>query len=153
MNLPASTSCELALEPPARLAPRMGAGPGRILVMDDEASIRMLAVNMLTFLGHDVAVVDNGRTAVEQYTRALKTGEPFDAVILDLIVPGGVGAREAMELLSEVDPAVNAIVVSGYAQDPAMTEYRDYGFKGGHLQAVHARRTEQRPSRRHGHGQ
>jgi DNA-binding NarL/FixJ family response regulator len=58
------------------------------------------------------------------------TGEPFDAVILDLIVPGGAGAREAMELLSEVDPAVNAIVVSGYAQDPAMTEYRDYGFKG-----------------------
>ena len=98
--------------------------------MDDEASIRLLAVNMLTFLGHDVSVVDNGRTAVEQYAHALKTGEPFDAVILDLIVPGGAGAREAMELLSEVDPGVNAIVVSGYAQDPAMTEYRDYGFKG-----------------------
>ena len=130
VNLPASTSCELALEPPARLVPRMGGGPGRILVMDDEASIRQLAVNMLTFLGHDVSVVDNGRTAVEQYAHALKTGEPFDAVILDLIVPGGAGAREAMELLSEVDPGVNAIVVSGYAQDPAMTEYRDYGFKG-----------------------
>ena len=130
VNLPASTSCELALEPPARITPRMGGGPGRILVMDDEASIRLLAVNMLTFLGHDVAVVDNGRTAVEQYAHALKTGEPFDAVILDLIVPGGAGAREAMELLSEVDPGVNAIVVSGYAQDPAMTEYRDYGFKG-----------------------
>jgi PAS domain S-box-containing protein len=130
VNLPASTSSELTLEPPARLAPRTGGGPGRILVMDDEASIRMLAANMLTFLGHDVAVVDNGRTAVEQYTHAMMTGEPFDAVILDLIVPGGAGAREAMELLSEVDPAVNAIVVSGYAQDPAMTEYRDYGFKG-----------------------
>jgi PAS domain S-box-containing protein len=130
VNLPASTSCELAFEPPARLTPRMTGGPGRILVMDDEASIRLLAVNMLTFLGHDVSVVDNGRTAVEQYAHALKTGEPFDAVILDLIVPGGAGAREAMELLSEVDPGVNAIVVSGYAQDPAMTEYRDYGFKG-----------------------
>ena len=130
VNLPASTSCELALEPPARITPRIGGGPGRILVMDDEASIRLLAVNMLTFLGHDVSVVDNGRTAVEQYAHALKSGEPFDAVILDLIVPGGAGAREAMELLSEVDPGVNAIVVSGYAQDPAMTEYRDYGFKG-----------------------
>ena len=130
VTLPASTSSELTLEPPARIAPRTRTGPGRILVMDDEASIRMVAANMLTFLGHDVAVVDNGRTAVEQYTRALRQGEPFDAVILDLIVPGGAGAREAMELLSEVDPAVNAIVVSGYAQDPAMTEYRDYGFKG-----------------------
>ena len=49
--------------------------------------------------------------------------------MLDLIVPGGMGAREAMELLSEVDPAVKAIVVSGYAQDPAVTEFRDYGFK------------------------
>ena len=130
VTLPAATARELALEPPVRLAPRTGAGPGRILVMDDEASIRLLAVNMLTFLGHDVAVVDNGASAVEQYANALKTGEPFDAVILDLIVPGGAGAREAMELLSEVDPAVNAIVVSGYSQDPAMTEYRDYGFKG-----------------------
>jgi PAS domain S-box-containing protein len=130
VNLPASTSSELTFEPPARLTTRTRGGPGRILVMDDEASIRMLAANMLTFLGHDVAVVDNGRSAVEQYTHAMMTGEPFDAVILDLIVPGGEGAREAMELLSEVDPAVNAIVVSGYAQDPAMTEYRDYGFKG-----------------------
>jgi PAS domain S-box-containing protein len=130
VTLPASTSSELPLEPPTRVAPRTGGGPGRILVMDDEASIRRLAANMLTFLGHDVAVVDNGTTAVEQYTHALMTGEPFDAVILDLIVPGGAGAREAMELLSEVDPAVNAIVVSGYAQDSAMTEYRDYGFKG-----------------------
>jgi len=130
VSLPASTSPELALAPPARVTPRTGTVPGRILVMDDEASIRMVAANMLTFLGHDVAVVDNGRTAVEQYARAMKTGQPFDAVILDLMVPGGAGAREAMELLSEVDPAVNAIVVSGYAQDPAMTEYRDYGFKG-----------------------
>jgi PAS domain S-box-containing protein len=130
VNLPASTSAELPLASPPRVAPRTVPGPGRILVMDDEASIRTLAANMLTFLGHDVAVVDNGRTAVEQYTNALHNGEPFDAVILDLIVPGGAGAREAMELLSEVDPEVNAIVVSGYAQDATMTEYRDYGFKG-----------------------
>ena len=153
VNLPASTSCELALEPPARLTPRMGGGPGRILVMDDEASIRMLAVNMLTFLGHDAEVVDNGTAAVEQYARALKTGEPFDAVILDLIVPGGVGAREAMELLSEVDPAVKAIVVSGYAQDPAMTEYRDYGFKAVIAKPFTLEELNSDPSLRHGHGQ
>ncbi len=128
VNLPASFSGEVA-EPAASVASSGIVGKGRVLVMDDEASIRTLAVNMLRFLGHDAEVVSNGSAAVEQYRRALKTGQPYAAVILDLMVPGGMGAREAIERLTEIDPSVNAIVVSGYAQDPVMTEYRDYGFK------------------------
>ena len=128
VNLPASFSCEVA-EPVASVRPTGIVGKGRVLVMDDEASIRTLAVNMLKFLGHDAEVVNNGSAAVEQYRNALKTGQPYAAVILDLMVPGGMGAREAMQRLTEIDPSVNAIVVSGYAQDPVMTEYRDYGFK------------------------
>ena len=67
--------------------------------------------------------------AVERYLQALEAEEPFDAVLLDLVVPGGMGGRETIERLSEVDPKVKAIVVSGYAQDPALTEFRDFGFK------------------------
>jgi two-component system cell cycle sensor histidine kinase/response regulator CckA len=104
-------------------------GRGRILVMDDEASIRTLASRMITSLGHEAEVVDDGTAAIEQYMQALKTGQPFDAVILDLVVPGGMGAREAIARLSTVDPAVKAIVVSGYAQDSAVTEFREHGFK------------------------
>jgi CheY-like chemotaxis protein len=119
------SSSELLVE---HAAPASFAG-GRILVMDDEAGIRSLAVRMLNRLGHDVEAVDDGMAAVERYTRALKSGNPFDAVLLDLVVPGGMGGRETMELLNEVDPSVKAIVVSGYAQDPAVTQFHEYGFK------------------------
>jgi PAS domain S-box-containing protein len=102
----------------------------RILVMDDEPILRTLAVNMLTYLGHDAEAASDGTAAVEQYRQALDTGRGFDAVILDLIVPGGMGGRETMQRLTEIDPAVTGIVVSGYAQDPVVTRYREHGFKG-----------------------
>ncbi len=125
IELPALSTSELVVE---HAAPASLAG-GRILVMDDEAGIRSLAMRMLNRLGHEVEVVDDGMAAVERYTRAFKSGNPFDAVLLDLVVPGGMGGRETMELLNEVDPGVKAIVVSGYAQDPTVTQCRDYGFK------------------------
>jgi CheY-like chemotaxis protein len=127
VNLPAAMSQEwdVALDPvkPA------GRRKGRILVMDDEMSVRTLTTNMLRFLGHETAVVSEGLAAVRRYKRALAAGYPFDAVILDLTVPNGIGGREVMELLNELDPGVTAIVTSGYAQDPVMTNFRDYGFK------------------------
>jgi PAS domain S-box-containing protein len=93
---------------------------GRILVMEDEPAVGDIAFNMLNFLGHDVHVVHDAQTAVEHYRDALASARPFDAVMLDLIVPGGIGGREALSLLSEVDPAVKAIVVSGYTRDAAL---------------------------------
>ena len=84
---------------------------------------------MLTFLGHQAEVVTSGGAAVEQYKRALQKGRPYDAVILDLMVPGGMGGKEALERLTEIDPAVNVIMASGYTQDPVMTEFEEYGIK------------------------
>jgi CheY-like chemotaxis protein len=109
-----------------RVAP---GGRGRVLVMDDEPAIRVVAANMLRYLGHDVEVVDSGAAAIDHYTRALENGQPFDAVLLDLVVASGMGGRETIERLTELDPGVSAVVVSGYAQDSLLTEYRDYGFK------------------------
>jgi two-component system, cell cycle sensor histidine kinase and response regulator CckA len=105
-----------------------GHGRPRVLVMDDEASIRTLTANMLEFLGYDAEIVDNGSAAVERFKRAVGNRRPFDAVMLDLVVPGDMGARETIGHLTEVDPAVRAIVVSGYVQDTAVSSYRDYGF-------------------------
>ena len=94
--------------------------------MDDEVSIRTLALNMLEFLGYEAEVVDSGSAAVERFARAHKQ---FDVVMLDLIVPGDMGGKEAIQRLAGINPAVKAILVSGYAQDSVMTEFRDYGFQ------------------------
>jgi PAS domain S-box-containing protein len=103
-------------------------GSGKILVMDDEEMIRDLASEMLSTLGYDTVVVQDGCEAVEMYREALSSGEPFIAVILDLTVPGGMGGREAAEKLQELDPGVRAIVSSGYSTDPVLSNYREYGF-------------------------
>ena len=94
--------------------------------MDDEVSIRTLALNMLEFLGYEAEVVDSGSAAVERFARAHKQ---FDVVMLDLIVPGDMGGNEAIQRLAGINPAVKAIFVSRYAQDSVMTEFRDYGFQ------------------------
>jgi PAS domain S-box-containing protein len=105
-----------------------GRGRPRVLVMDDEPSIRTLAANMLEFLGYDAEIVDNGSAAVERFKRAVGNKRPFAAVMLDLVVNGDMGARETIDHLTGIDPAVRAVVVSGYAQDAAVSSYRDYGF-------------------------
>lgn len=103
-------------------------GSGRILVMDDEKVIRDLAERMLRRLGYEVCSAGDGAEAIRLYKEAGETGQPFDAVILDLTVSGGMGGKEALKKLLEIDPEVKAIVSSGYSNDPVMAEYRLYGF-------------------------
>ncbi len=105
-------------------------GEGKILVMDDEEMIRELAGEVLTHLGYEVEFAQNGSVAVELYRNALETGNPFDAVILDLTVRGGMGGKKTMNKLLQLDPHVRGIVSSGYSQDSGITDFRKYGFKG-----------------------
>jgi PAS domain S-box-containing protein len=127
VSLPAASHHELDEMPePLRIT---HGSRSRVLVMDDEATNRTLTANMLKFLGYDAEVVSNGSAVVKRYARAMANGEPFDTVILDLIVPGNLGGREAIQRLARIDPSVNAILVSGYAQDDTMTDFRSHGFK------------------------
>ncbi len=129
VNLPASAARELE-EPVEALEERPAhGGRGRVLVMDDEAPLRRLTVNMLEFLGYEAEVVDSGAAVLERYQSARKSGRPFDAVMLDLVVPGGMGGKETLEQIGEIDPAVKAIIVSGYAQDPVVSHFVEHGFK------------------------
>jgi two-component system, cell cycle sensor histidine kinase and response regulator CckA len=107
------------------------AGPrkGRILVMDDEEMIRMVAEEILNELGHEVALADKGETALDAYRAARAAGRPFDIVILDLTIRGGMGGVETMRKLLEVDPEVKTIVSSGYSDDAALANYREQGFR------------------------
>lgn len=103
-------------------------GSGRILVMDDEKMIRNLATTMLKASGYEVENCKDGAQAVECFIQARKEGRPFDVVILDLTVPGGMGGREAAELIREQDRDVILIVSSGYSSDHIMADYLRYGF-------------------------
>jgi two-component system, cell cycle sensor histidine kinase and response regulator CckA len=105
-------------------------GQGRILVMDDEASLRKVVEIMLEQLGYESNFAKNGAEAIEMYKRAKEAERPYVAVILDLTVPGGMGGKEAIKNLLEIDPATIAIVSSGYSDDPVLTNFQEYGFKG-----------------------
>ena len=101
----------------------------RVLLMDDEEAIRNLSSKLLGALNHNVEVVKNGQETLEKYQDALAAGKPFDIVILDLTVRGGMGGSETIKKLLEIDPAVKAIVSSGYSDDAATANYEKQGFK------------------------
>lgn len=105
-------------------------GTGKILVMDDEDVVRIAAGQVLRSIGYDVEFAKNGSEVINLYKAASETQEPFDVIIMDLTVPGGMGGKEAVEKLLSFDPEVKAIVSSGYSNDPVMAEYEKFGFKG-----------------------
>jgi len=105
-------------------------GSGSILVMDDEESIRDIAGAMLNSLGYNVVFAKNGDQAIDEYRKALDKGKPFNAVILDLTIRGGLGGTQTIKKLLGMDSRVKGIVSSGYSNDPAMADYKFYGFSG-----------------------
>ncbi|MDQ5977362.1 MAG: two-component system, cell cycle sensor histidine kinase and response regulator CckA [Verrucomicrobiota bacterium] len=103
--------------------------PARILVMDDEDVIRRVVGRMLALAGHETVFALDGAEAVRAYVAARQSGRPFDVVIFDLTVPGGMGGREALQELLKIDPRVRAVASSGYSSDPVMGNPRAYGFR------------------------
>ena len=106
------------------------AGRGRVLFMDDDEEIRRLGAAMLRRLGYEATTVSDGDAAVLEYRNGLKSSSPYDVVILDLTIAGGVGGCEAMERLLQIDPHVKAVVSSGYSNDQVLSNYPEYGFSG-----------------------
>lgn len=100
----------------------------RILVMDDEEAVRDALGRMLIHLDCDVAAAADGAEAVEIFRTARESGQPFDAVIMDLTIPGGMGGKEAVRRVLELDPQARIIVSSGYSDDPVMADFRTHGF-------------------------
>ena len=129
--LPALDKKSLAKEPAKKARTEKPIfGSGRILVMDDEEMIRDLAGEILIHLGYEVAFAVNGTEAVAKYEQAMAESRPFNAVILDLTVRGGMGGKETIQKLKEIDPQVIGIVSSGYAEDPGMVDFKAHGFTG-----------------------
>lgn len=105
-------------------------GQGRILVMDDEEILRNFVGDLLMMLGYEVSFAADGLEAISAYCQALKQNTPFDCVLMDLTIPGGMGGKEAIRKLREINPEVRAIVSSGYSDDPVMANHELYGFCG-----------------------
>jgi two-component system cell cycle sensor histidine kinase/response regulator CckA len=116
---------ETAREPKRRTY----AGRGRILVMDDDPRIREVYKSLLNHLGYSAVVVSRGEEALAAYKKARDAGKGFDAVIMDLTIPGAMGGKEAVKRLLEMDPDAVAIISSGYSNDPVMANYKRYGFR------------------------
>jgi CheY-like chemotaxis protein len=100
----------------------------KILLMDDEEAILSATGEMLKFLGYDVVVASHGEAAIEMFKKAMNAGAPFDAAILDITIPGGMGAQETMPKLVALDPAVKGIISSGYSTNPMIVDYRSFGY-------------------------
>jgi PAS domain S-box-containing protein len=127
VSLPASAAA--AERPAAVKAEQPVCGTARILVMDDEEMVRRVAAQLLQALGHEATVASSGDEAIALYAAALAAGRPFDVVILDLTIRGGMGGEEALRGLRKIDPAVRAVVSSGYSDDEGAAAYRERGFR------------------------
>ena len=103
---------------------------GRILLMDDEEIIRETASEALKEIGYQTDLALNGEEAVKLYQKASENDKPYDLVIMDLTIPGGMGGKETIKILTEYDPDVKAVVSSGYSNDPIMANFKAYGFCG-----------------------
>jgi PAS domain S-box-containing protein len=125
--LPASNEVPTATFPEEKVAPV--SFHGRVLVMDDEDSIREMAKTMLVNLGCEVECVADGAEAVARYQQARAKGRPFDALIMDLTIPGGLGGKEAARQVLAVNPGAKIVASSGYSTDPVMAAPKSHGFR------------------------
>ncbi|MCP4216505.1 MAG: response regulator [bacterium] len=110
---------------------------GHILIMDDDEIVRTVSIEMLDKSGFTSATALNGEEALEKYIAAAQSNRPYDMVIMDLTIPGGMGGKQAVKKLLAINPLAKAIVASGYSTDPVMAEYRSYGFKGRLFKPFH----------------
>jgi two-component system cell cycle sensor histidine kinase/response regulator CckA len=121
-------ACAAAQPAESAIGQPLKTGSGRILVMDDEEALRKLLAQILELLGYEVECAREGAEAIELYQRAKDSGHCFDAVLVDLTIPGGMGGKEVAARLREVDDSVIVIVSSGYSDTPIMSEFRSHGF-------------------------
>ena len=125
VDLPASES-DPAQESP--VVARLQSGTGRLLVMDDEETLRTLMVAVLVRLGYEVVSASDGAEAIDLFEAAHANGRGFDVIVLDLTVPGGMGGVETARKLKELGSAATLIASSGYSDAPVMSSFQDYGF-------------------------
>lgn len=103
---------------------------GTILIMDDEEMVCEIAGQMFEYLEYDVVITNDGADAIHVYQERFEQGNPFDMVVMDLNIPGGIGGKEAVKDILKIDPNAKVVVSSGYSTDPLMINFAENGFSG-----------------------
>ena len=128
---PATSTQTVAAKPASRTGPIPLPRPGqkrRILLMDDEQMILDIVSRMLGHLGYDVTISTDGAQAIAAFAKAKSQSEPFDVVMMDLIIPNGVGGQDAVHTIRKIDAQARVIASSGHLDHPVMIDYTKYGF-------------------------
>ncbi|MBN1409939.1 MAG: PAS domain S-box protein [Spirochaetales bacterium] len=125
--LPASSAKVMDEEQPRQKLPSI---KGKILVMDDDRDVRIVVQKLLVKYGYEVECTLEGETTIQEYGKAFKENSPYNLIIIDLTIPGGIGGKETAHKIWEINPDAKIIVFSGYSNDPVMANYREYGFSG-----------------------
>lgn len=100
----------------------------RILLMDDEQMILDIVSRMLGHLGYEVTTCTDGSQAIAAYAKAKSHSEPFDVVMMDLVIPNGVGGQDAVHTIKKIDPGAKVIASSGHLEHPVMQDHKAFGF-------------------------
>lgn len=100
----------------------------RVLLLEDDVLVRDIMRRYLEIAGFEVCETAEGRETIHRYNEALRSGKPFDLVIMDLTIPDGLSGAETIHYLRSMDPRLVAIVSSGYKDDPIMRNPTQHGF-------------------------
>jgi len=103
---------------------------GRVMVMDDDEMVLRITDNILGHMGYDVVLASNGEEAIERYRESFEGEDPIDVIIMDLTIPGGMGGKEAVIKILEINDKAKVVVASGYSNDQIIANFKDYGFQG-----------------------
>lgn len=102
----------------------------KIMVMDDEEQLLNIVREMIVMMGHEVVLARDGTEAVQRYKESINSGTPINLIVMDLTIPGAMGGTEAVQKILAINPEAKVMVSSGYSNDPAMANFKDYGFCG-----------------------
>jgi PAS domain S-box-containing protein len=108
--------------------PQQSTEKRRVLLMDDEQMILDIVSRMLTHLGYEVTTCTNGAQAIAAFAKAKSNNVPFDVVVMDLVIPNGVGGQDAVHTIRKIDAHAKVIASSGHLEHPAMVDYKKFGF-------------------------
>lgn len=100
-------------------------GEGKVLILEDEENIYNVLNSMLKHLGFDTVWTTTGNELIKIFE---ENKNKFKFAILDLTIKGGMGGKETVQYLKNIDSDFKVIVSSGYSNDEVLSNFRENGF-------------------------